>query len=616
MSSGWRPGAALKRLLLSAAATLALAAVLPTIAFGATVSPPSLHFPLEVGTTSAPQSFTITNDGPEDVMLGVSLSGFTPFFNLVGGPCGATLAAGADCTVDVTATAYNLDYYNDSIQISIDGIPELGAGLSVDGYPGVTTASITPDPLVMPAAMVGDAPSIGFLTVTNTGAAAMYQLFPFVTSGEFSVLGGDCGAYTGPYFALNPGGTCQLVVGFFPTSLGVQSGSLQLFFNEGSSATVGLSGKGVNVLFDVTPMGADFGAVALGSTSAPRSFTVTNDSAASVTLATSTFASGFSITGGTCGASLAAGSSCTVDMEFQPLYLGSHNGWLEVNFDGGAAIVSPSIFGNGIAPFTTASVSPGTVVFPATVPGTPTFAMVTVTNTGTAPMVPINMHVPAPEFFAIGGSCQSYSGPYFSLPAGDSCTYQLIFLPNVLGVQTSTATVYFNNGLSRTFAVSGTASAPLSNAGSQAGGYVVAGGPNVEVNRDRFEWALRTRADGSLRGKTVTYRFTQAGTRYVARMTVGSIATESFFVSGGHATFEGAATLASVVGAVETPVPGSWTLHVESQDLVPGSNNGAGVETVFLQLSSGAGVFHATGSAASPAVIQVGAIGNSDTWIS
>ena len=335
-----------------------------------------------------------------------------------------------------------------------------------------------------------------------------------------------------------------------------------------------------------------------------------------MTLATSTFGPGFSIAGGTCGASLGSGSSCTVDVELQPLFLGSHFGDLQVVFDGGAATVNPSLHGNGIAPFTTASVSPGTAVFPATVPGTPTLAMVTVTNTGTAPMVLINMFVAAPEFFAIGGSCQSYSGPFFSLPAGDSCTYQLVFVPTVLGVQTSTATVYFNSGLTTTFAVSGTASAPLSNAGSQAGGYVVAGGPNVDANRDRFEWALWTRPDGSLCGKTATYRFAQGGSRYVARLAVPVGVTESFFVSGGHATFEGAATLASVVGAVETPVPGSWTLHVESHDLVPGSNNGAGVEKVFLQLSSGASVFHATGSAASPAVIQAGAIGNSDTWIS
>ena len=64
-----------------------------------------------------------------------------------------------------------------------------------------------------------------------------------------------------------------------------------------------------------------------------------------------------------------------------------------------------------------------------------------------------------------------------------------------------------------------------------------------------------------------------------------------------------------------TTLVGSSQLHVELHDPVPGSNNGAGVEKVFLQLSSGAGVFHATGSAASPVVIQVGAIGNSDTWI-
>ena len=144
---------------------------------------------------------------------------------------------------------------------------------------------------------------------------------------------------------------------------------------------------------------------------------------------------------------------------------------------------------------------------------------------------------------------------------------------------------------------------------------VLVGSPNIESNRDRFEWAIRERADGTLYGKEATYRFTEGGVRYVARVAVSAIPFGGLYIAGGYATFDGSATLATYVGAVETPVAGTYFMHVESDDVIAGSNNGAGFDRVFIQIGSNLGPLHQTGSPGSPAVITWGAVGNGNPWV-
>lgn len=302
---------------------------------------------------------------------------------------------------------------------------------------------------------------------------------------------------------------------------------------------------------------------------------------------------------------LSPGASCNVDFLVSAFALpGAH-----------AALVVDSTFGPSFAELRYGPAGPAAQIAPTSynfgavaVGATSAVALFTVTNDSSSPAT-ISPSVGS-DYALAGGTCGS------SLASFASCTYGVTFSASHFGMQAGNLDVIIGGGPTFVRAtLSGIGYVIQPNAGSQAGGYVLAGGPNIDSNRDKFEWAIRERADGTLYGKDVTYRFTEAGVRYVARVALSAIPFGAFYVSGSHATFDGSATLATVSGAIETPVAGTYFLHVESDDLIAGSNNGAGFDRVFIQIGSSSGPLHQTGSGASPAVITWGAVGNGFPWV-
>ncbi len=75
-------------------------------AANATVAPTSLIFAATtIGTTTAAQSVTLTNDGTTNISLGFALSGTNAGdFAISGNTCGPILAGSATCTVSITFT--------------------------------------------------------------------------------------------------------------------------------------------------------------------------------------------------------------------------------------------------------------------------------------------------------------------------------------------------------------------------------------------------------------------------------------------------------------------------------------------------------------------------------
>jgi len=94
------------------------------------------------------------------------------------------------------------------------------------------------------------------------------------------------------------------------------------------------------------------GEVAVGSF-ADVTYTVSNDGQSEATsVVFSGLAGDWSISGGTCGASVAAGSSCTVIVRFAPSSVGSSADTLLLDYDdgiGSAPTVSKGVAGTGIA---------------------------------------------------------------------------------------------------------------------------------------------------------------------------------------------------------------------------------------------------------------------------
>jgi len=118
------------------------------------------------------------------------------------------------------------------------------------------------------------------------------------------------------------GTTCTIDVAFTPTATGARTGSVTLNDNaSGSPQTLSLKGTGVGAsptpVAVVSPSSLTFGSQLLGTTSAPQPVTLSNTGTAALALASISVLGDFGQTN-TCGGSLAAGGSCTINVTFTP----------------------------------------------------------------------------------------------------------------------------------------------------------------------------------------------------------------------------------------------------------------------------------------------------------
>jgi len=157
------------------------------------------------------------------------------------------------------------------------------------------------------------------LTVTNvwTSPVTISGLSIGGTSpGEFQLGSSTC------ITALQPNQSCTVQVSFAPTTLATDAAHLDIADDEPSTPiNVKLSGDGTYV--QVTPRTIDF-----GNGPGTRTATITNLGATDVTLSniligTAPHGLFFYITAKTCGQTLAAGTSCTVTISFNPGHSGT-----------------------------------------------------------------------------------------------------------------------------------------------------------------------------------------------------------------------------------------------------------------------------------------------------
>jgi len=103
-----------------------------------------------------------------------------------------------------------------------------------------------------------------------------------------------------------------------------------------------------------------FGNVVTGVTSAAQSLTLHNTGGAALSGITAVVTAPFKRSGGTCGATLATGGTCTIIVVFSPTALSTVNATLTIT--GSVAVTgSPvSLSGTGVAPVISATLTPTT----------------------------------------------------------------------------------------------------------------------------------------------------------------------------------------------------------------------------------------------------------------
>ena len=166
--------------------------------------------------------------------------------------------------------------------------------------------------------------------VTNTGTDPVSVDSSSLSgdqAGQFE-LSGTC-ATRGAANPLAAGQSCTVIVGFKPTTTGAKSTTLTVVTNGPTFTTGAITGFGRHLV--ATPAG-DFGDQHVGTASATKAITITNDADEDYPLgAVASSVNQFVKGADDCGAkTLAAHASCTVSLTFAPTTAGAKSGFVTI----------------------------------------------------------------------------------------------------------------------------------------------------------------------------------------------------------------------------------------------------------------------------------------------
>jgi len=154
--------------------------------------------------------------------------------------------------------------------------------------------------------------------VTNhqTQPVSLGESFSGTNAGDFTVSGGSCTT------TLGAGKACSIIVSFSPSVLGTESATLSVSDTPDplSPCTVSLT-TGPTIPVTIAPLTLAYGTLSARTSPKTKDVTVTNKSGFALSVIESfsgANADDFTVTGGTCGSTALANSSCTIAVTFTP----------------------------------------------------------------------------------------------------------------------------------------------------------------------------------------------------------------------------------------------------------------------------------------------------------
>jgi phospholipase C len=312
-----------------------------------------------------------------------------------------------------------------------------------------TTVTLSPSSLSFGSQTVGTVSPSQAITLTNSGTGPL-RIKSITASAQYN-LSQNCGS------GLKAGQSCTLTVSFAPTATGTITGTVSVTDNaSGSPQTASLSGTGVSGAPAVTftPTSLSFPTQLIYTTSATQNVTLTNTGTGTLNISSisvsGTNTKDFAQTN-TCGATVAAGASCTLSVTFTPLGKDTRTASISVSDDAGGSPQTVGLSGVGTivqfsaASLTFASQTVGTTSPPQTI---------TVTNKSTSNAIGninISMTGTNPGDFAQTNNCGT------SVAVGASCSITVTFTPTTTGSRTASVSMKDNGGGSpQTASLSGT----------------------------------------------------------------------------------------------------------------------------------------------------------------
>jgi hypothetical protein len=348
---------------------------------------------------------------------------------------GGGLASMQTCTIAIGFTPSTLGMHsatllvNDNTRTSPQHVAATGTG-TID-------MSVTPTSFMFSSTKIGSKATKA-ITVhnfqTNSVSLTLPPTFNGPNATDFSQTGGTC------LSTLAAKTACTLIVTYAPTAIGTESATMTVTDSPDTLGPYTVSFTAAETIPEsISATTLAFAKVAQ-SASKTLNVTVTNNATGGPITLTGTSvgganASDFAVTGGTCGASLAASSNCTYSVTFTPSTETAESGTLSIGVaeDPGSPR-TVSLTGTGATPL---SALPASIAF-GTIAGGSSSAnkTVTVTNNGSTTLT-ISKNISGTnsgDFSVVtGGTCGS------TLAGGSAhCTYLVKFTPHVVGSESAT----------------------------------------------------------------------------------------------------------------------------------------------------------------------------------
>ncbi len=293
------------------------------------------------GTTSAPQTMTLTNTGNTNLIVSnVNITGPNSADFAQTDTC-TTVAPQATCPITVTFTPSiaGTETANVSVTDNAPGSPQLGSltGVGVGNGPAV---SFNPTSLTFATQLIGTSSTPQNITLSNIGNASLA-----VTSVS---VGTNYSQTNNCIPSVAAGASCTITVIFKPTKPNVIAGSVTVTDNAtGSPQAVPLTGTGTFV--NLSPASLNFGTVVVGQLSTPQTVTLTNTAKFALTIKTLkiTGANSSDFTETNTCTSVAPAGSCTITVTFKPTTTGTRTANVSISDGGGGSPQLVALSGTG-----------------------------------------------------------------------------------------------------------------------------------------------------------------------------------------------------------------------------------------------------------------------------
>ena len=318
-----------------------------------TLSPTSLNFGnVQVGTTSAPQTITVTNSGTGTLKISnVKFSSGSSRMFKQSNNCTPPINPGGSCTITVTFLPTVTGTLSTTVTIT-DNAADSPQNAPVTGVGTAPAATVSVTNLTFAGQLVGTTSAPQTANLTNTGTAPL-TISSVTPSGDYA-QSNNCGA------SVAVGASCSITVTFTPTNIWTRSGSVVISDNAygNPNQVLLLAGLGDDGgIATVSPTTLNFGNQTVGTTSTQQTITLTNTGTSLLNL-NSVIATGDYSQTNTCTTSLRTQASCTITVTFTPSTTGTRTGYITFNDTDVSYLQTTTLSGTGTAAKTQVTVSP------------------------------------------------------------------------------------------------------------------------------------------------------------------------------------------------------------------------------------------------------------------